>query len=253
MFRFNVSGALKRLEPISAAELDAVKFDVSKLSMYGSPLSSDEDGNVPYMDIVNALVALMESNENEKAAAFFGDAMKLALILTNYRKDGRIEELEDSLASKELALKDALDALSLSSRDDLEGALKELEDHRAKLKNLEELVASMKNEIISKDQRIEDAKIKLATVQKLTIAKERAEKQVVQLTAKLEGVTELLAQKSSELERSEALRHDAIAKLSRQSKEDAKPTAWEFSFCTAKPEPPPQEQPYDLNEVPVTN
>lgn len=250
MFRFNVSGALKKLDPISAAELDAVKFDVSKLSTYGSPLMSDEHGNVPYMDIVNALVALMESNESEKAAAFFGDAMKLSLILTNYRKDGRIEELEDALGSKELALKDALDALALSSRDDLEAALKELEKYPPMVKDLEALVESMKQEIATKDQRILDMKEQVANVHKITVAKERAEKQVVQLTTKLEAVTELLAAKAAELERSEALRHDAIAKLARQATDEVKP-GWEFSFCSAREEPAPPAQPYDLNEVPT--
>lgn len=210
------------------------------------------------MDIVNALVALMETNENEKAAAFFGDAMKLALILTNHRKDARIEELEDELGSKELALRDALDALSLSSRDDLENALKELEEQRTKLQNLEALVESMKTEIVNKDARIEDMKTKALEVQRLTVERDRLQKQVVQLTVKCENATDLLNAKSSELERSESFRHDAIANLERLSKQKgpngASSNSWDALFCKVQTdEEPPvsNDQPYDLSGTPL--
>ena len=80
LYRANVAGALKPLDPITRQELEALRFDLKKLSHGGRPIQCDGRGNVHYMAVVEALTALMAAHRDESAAALFGDAMKLVVL-----------------------------------------------------------------------------------------------------------------------------------------------------------------------------
>ena len=228
-----------------------VNVDAGK--RYGRPLAGDARGHVRGADLVSNLQTLMATNENARASKYFADAMQLCLLVTNLRDSARIERLEADLGAKELALNDALGALALSSRDDVEDALRELESNKERLANFEQLVESMKAEIEAKDARIEEMKEKQLEIGRVTVERDRARRDVAQLETKLEHATTLLNAKSAELERSEAFRHDAIATLERQaSKAGAtKVAGWEFNFCSTNQQPPPPDHAtYDLSGTP---
>ena len=259
VYRKTIAAALAKLErarPIALAELDAVKFDVGKLTPYGAPLTGDEAGHVKCADLVASLTELMERNENARASRYFAEAMTLCLLLTDARDAARIEALEDDLGASELALNDALGALALSSRDDVEAALAELEANKEALANLEALVESMKGEISSKGTTIDAMREHQLEIGRVTVERDRARRDAETLASKLAAATTLLNAKSAELERSEAFRHDAVAKLERDAKREKKEKtalgSLGFSFCGAASDPPPpnHHQPYDLSGTP---